>query len=91
MIRRRLVATGRVQGVGYRAWFVARARTLGLDGWVRNRPDGSVEAVVQGTEAAVAAIVAAARAGPPAARVAAVTTEDTGDPVPPGFVQRPTG
>jgi acylphosphatase len=63
---------GVVQGVGFRASLESTARTLQLAGWVRNCRDGSVEAVVQGTEPAVEALVAWCRRGPPAARVDAV-------------------
>ena len=76
MIRRRLVVTGRVQNVFYRAWFVEQARSLGLDGWVRNRVDNSVEAVVQGPAEMVESMVARAREGSPAARVADVAVSD---------------
>jgi acylphosphatase len=72
---RRLIVTGRVQGVGYRYWMMRTARKLGLGGWVRNRSDGSVEAMVQGTPAAVAQISALARCGPEAARVTQVQSE----------------
>lgn len=65
----RLFVEGRVQGVGYRAFLVREANALGLDGWTRNRQDGSVEAVVAGPEAAVAALIDAARRGPRHARV----------------------
>ena len=57
---------GRVQGVGYRAFVEMHAAALGLSGWVRNRRDGSVEAVLQGPEAAVADMLALCRSGPPA-------------------------
>ncbi|MGC2780089.1 MAG: acylphosphatase [Bradyrhizobium sp.] len=60
---------GRVQGVGYRAWVEDQAILNGLDGWVRNRADGSVEAVFAGPADDVADMVAACRKGPPAARV----------------------
>lgn len=63
---------GRVQGVGYRAWTVRRARGLGLGGWVRNRSDGSVEAVLQGAAEAVERMLEECRAGPAGARVTAV-------------------
>ena len=56
-IAQRLVISGRVQGVGYRDWTVATARGLGLDGWVRNRRDGGVEALVAGDAAAISALV----------------------------------
>lgn len=60
---------GRVQGVGYRAFVERTAVSLALRGWVRNRLDGSVEAVLQGPDAAVEKILALCRSGPPAARV----------------------
>ena len=55
--------TGQVQGVGYRLWMRRSAASLGLRGWVRNRTDGSVEALVTGTPEAVAAMIVAARKG----------------------------
>lgn len=73
---RRLVIHGRVQGVGYRAAFAAEAERLGLVGWVRNRLDGTVEALVAGEAQAVEAITAWAWNGPPLARVEAVDTFD---------------
>ena len=85
--RVRVVVSGRVQGVWYRGWTVDEARARGLDGWVRNRRDGSVEAVFQGPPEAVAEMVAACRRGPPMARVAAVETHPHEDPVAPGFEQ----
>ena len=91
MIRRRLVVTGRVQNVFYRDWFVEQAATLGLDGWVRNRADNSVEAVVQGAPEMVEAIVARARQGSPASRVADVVASDAAPAETlAGFVKRPT-
>ncbi|HXX85772.1 MAG TPA: acylphosphatase [Casimicrobiaceae bacterium] len=74
-IARRLLITGRVQGVGYRFAFADEARELRLQGWVRNRRDGSVEAIVAGPAAHVEAMIAWAHRGPPAARVAAVSVE----------------
>jgi acylphosphatase len=61
--------SGRVQGVGYRAWTADEARRRGLAGWVRNRPDGDVEAVFSGPRAAVDAMIEACRKGPALARV----------------------
>ena len=87
----RLRVTGRVQGVGYRAALCAAAEELGLDGWVRNRSDGSVEAEVAGPSDAVEALIEWARQGPPAARVADVRVE-TVEPnsAQGGFTQHPT-
>ena len=91
MIRRRLVVTGRVQNVFYRDWFVEQATALGLDGWVRNRADNSVEAVVQGAPDMVEAIVARARQGSPASRVAeVVASDDAPAETLAGFVKRST-
>ena len=64
---------GRVQGVGYRYWTEERATELGLAGWVRNRTDGSVEAVFAGPADAVAELIDGCRDGPRGARVVAVT------------------
>ena len=69
---RRLVVSGRVQGVGYRAWFADRAQRRGLEGWVRNRRDGSVEALLAGPPDVVTDMVAECRRGPPLARVGTV-------------------
>ncbi|MCA6109640.1 acylphosphatase [Bradyrhizobium cenepequi] len=72
---RHVVIRGRVQGVGYRAWVEHQASLRQLEGWVRNRRDGSVEAVFAGPEAVVSEIIAACRRGPSAARVDAVQDE----------------
>jgi acylphosphatase len=69
---------------------VDQAEALGLDGWVRNRRDGSVEIVVSGPDEAVEALIARCREGPPAARVERVDIEDGDETPPPGFEQRPT-
>jgi len=71
-IRVRLVVRGRVQGVGFRYATVTEARRLGLSGWTRNAPDGSVEIVAEGRADAVQALVAWCHQGPPGARVASV-------------------
>jgi len=72
VIRRRVIVHGLVQGVGYRAACAHQARSLTVAGWVRNRPDGTVEAVFEGDPAAVGQMVDWARVGPPAARVSSV-------------------
>lgn len=61
---------GRVQGVWFRAWAIEQASRLGLEGWVRNRRDGSVEALFSGPEAAVDRMLEACREGPPLAVIA---------------------
>jgi len=66
---RHVIARGRVQGVGYRAFVESEALARGLEGWVRNRRDGTVEAVLAGEEPVVADLIAACRQGPFAARV----------------------
>ncbi|MFT3733993.1 MAG: acylphosphatase [Rhodocyclaceae bacterium] len=73
---RRLRIRGRVQGVGYRWNMVQAANELGLRGWVRNRSDGSVEALVGGAHAAVAALIHWAGKGPVGARVDGVEVEE---------------
>ena len=70
--------SGRVQGVGYRAWVEDRARDCNLEGWVRNRADGSVEAVFAGPARLVGEMVALCRHGPPSSRVKAVLDEPAG-------------
>jgi len=70
-----LRVTGRVQGVGYREALRSEAQRLGVTGWVRNLADGSVQALAQGSDAALAALLAWARRGPPAARVERVATQ----------------
>jgi acylphosphatase len=82
----RVVARGRVQGVGFR-WHVREAaRRAGIRGWVRNCPDGSVELLAAGEGAAVDRLIAAMRSGPPAARVDGVEVSPApGEPVPETF------
>jgi len=70
---------GRVQGVGYRAWTADEARRRSLEGWVRNRRDGSVEAVLSGAEGVIADMLAACRRGPVSARVDAVEANPAND------------
>jgi acylphosphatase len=66
---RHVVVTGRVQGVGFRAFVEDEAMERGLAGWVRNRRDGTVEALFSGPAETVADMIAACRRGPPGARV----------------------
>ena len=68
-VRMRIVVSGRVQGVGFRYATVTEARRLGLVGWTRNAPDGSVEIVAEGELADIRALVAWCQTGPPMARV----------------------
>ncbi|MCC6209502.1 MAG: acylphosphatase [Burkholderiales bacterium] len=90
---RHLRIAGRVQGVGYRDALRREALARGLAGWVRNRRDGTVEALLQGEARAVEELIAWARRGPPAARVDRVDAEDAvGDLAAPcrGFERLPT-
>ena len=81
---------GRVQGVFYRGWTVDEAIRRGLGGWVRNRRDGSVEALFAGSNKAVDDMVAACSRGPAAARVTSVSTKAAEFPDRPGFRPLPT-
>ncbi|GAB3453427.1 acylphosphatase [Insolitispirillum peregrinum] len=82
---------GKVQGVWYRAWTEKAAAALGLDGWVRNRQDGTVEAVLKGPMAVVEQMVTACHDGPTDARVTAViATPAPHEDVPAGFHRRAT-
>jgi acylphosphatase len=81
---------GHVQGVFYRAWTEQTARRLGLDGWVRNRRDGSVEAVFSGHETHVDEMVRRCADGPPDADVTNVVVTDVGGQAPSGFKVLPT-
>lgn len=76
MSRKRLRIVGRVQGVSFRAYAVDEARRLGLRGWVRNRRDRTVEALVDGDDAAIEAFVRWCHEGSPAAQVTKVDVED---------------
>lgn len=91
MITRRLRIVGRVQGVGYRDGLCCEARERGVAGWVRNRTDGSVEALLQGPPERVAELIAWARRGPPASRVDEVRVEASDEePAQARFERRPT-
>ena len=86
----RLRITGEVQGVGYRIWAMHTAASLALRGWVRNRRDGSVEALATGAPEAIIAFVEACRQGPRAAQVNAVTLAEAEDDGSRGFDPLPT-
>ncbi len=86
----RLTIRGRVQGVSYRYWTVTEAMTRGLNGWVRNRADGSVEALVSGPARDVDYMIEACRQGPKAARVTDIEITPEDGAVAGGFAQLPT-
>ena len=93
MTARLLRIQGMVQGVGFRHALAREAERRGLSGWVRNRADGSVEALLRGDADAVEAVTAWSRRGPSAARVSGVTVSpavDGPEPASAGFEQRPT-
>ena len=90
MIARHLIISGRVQGVGYRDWLRSEARKLGVSGWVRNRADGTVEALVAGDSVAVEQVIGACHRGPALARVEAIVETEAAMPEQPGFLRLPT-
>jgi acylphosphatase len=77
-MHRLVTIRGRVQGIGYRAWTEVTALKCGLQGWVRNRRDGSVEALFVGEDGVVLAMIEACRCGPPGARVDFVDHREAG-------------
>jgi acylphosphatase len=85
VIAKRLLIQGRVHGVGYRNWMVDKARELGISGWVRNRVDGSVEALISGDVAAVEELSRLCRRGPRLAEVSSITEDLAEPPVETGF------
>ncbi|WP_374406596.1 acylphosphatase [Pelagerythrobacter sp.] len=88
MTARNLTIHGRVQGVFFRDWTVETARSLGIAGWVRNLPDGSVEAHVEGEVGAVRRMIAALHDGPPRAAVERIVDRDTETEGLQGFARR---
>jgi len=90
MITRRLLVSGRVQGVFYRAWTEATARRLGLRGWVRNLRSGDVEVLATGSPEAVDRLVRLCRDGPPAASVQDIEVSEAEPEPGEGFHVRPT-
>ncbi len=85
MISIRILITGEVQGVGFRAFVLREALAAGVRGWVRNRRDGSLEAVLSGDAASVERLVDRCRQGPPGAIVAAIAVEPAAEPAGDGF------
>ena len=85
-----VIISGKVQGVWYRAWTAETALKLGINGWVRNRKDGTVEAVFSGDEAALNQILAACKEGPQAAIVSNITSEEVNETPEVGFRKLPT-
>ena len=90
MVSLRLEISGRVQGVGFRYSMREQATRLGVRGWVRNRRDGSVEALAQGESAAVQALIDWTKRGPPGARVTEVKTSAAEERAHQAFELRPT-
>jgi acylphosphatase len=89
MAAKRLIIAGRVQGVGFRDWLISRAEAAGLSGWVRNRLDGTVEALIAGETAAVEELVRQCRRGPRLAVVTSIEEEFSEAPDEPGFLGLP--
>ena len=87
---KKLIISGEVQGVFYRAWSISEARRLGLSGWVRNRRDGKVEMLIDGAEGALTEMIELCRRGPPAAQVAEIAIEEVNEAAPAPFEKRPT-
>ncbi len=86
----RIIISGRVQGVWFRGWTVEQATMLGLDGWVRNRADSTVEALIVGPEGPVDQLIALCRKGPRLAKVDNVEIQSAMGITPKGFIQKPT-
>ena len=86
----RLRIAGAVQGVGYRYWTEEAAAELGLSGWVRNRRDGTVEAVISGSPQAVEQKIERCRKGPRASRVTSIDVQEEPAEPSPGFEVLPT-
>lgn len=86
----RVIVAGRVQGVGFRYWVAREAEALGLDGWVRNRRDGTVEALFAGDEEVVRQMISRCHKGPPVSHVTRVTEHDAVPLEAAGFEIRPT-
>ena len=83
----RVIITGRVQRVGFRHWTQLKAESFGLDGWVKNKSDGTVEALFSGLEEAVDAMLEACEDGPRFANVTSITPSPADLPSENGFIQ----
>jgi len=90
MTAKHLIIAGRVQGVGFRDWLTALARGKNLSGWVRNRRDGTVEALLSGDPEAVEHVARACRRGPPAAIVTDISESPSNPPPTQNFTRLPT-
>ena len=86
----RVTIEGRVQGVGFRYWVTLEAKRLGVDGWVRNRRDGSVEALISGDPNLVRQMISRCYQGPPISHVTRLTGVEAEDPEVSGFDIGPT-
>jgi acylphosphatase len=84
----KIVVSGRVQGVGFRAFVAEEARRQGVSGWARNLADGRVEVLAHGAAPAVEAIIAACRTGPASAEVSGIETSEAEKPAMAGFMIR---
>ena len=89
-LTRKIRVHGRVQGVWFRDWTNREAKTLGIDGWVRNRRDGTVEVLAAGEADAVDGMIERLREGPPNARVDRLEIEASDEKVAPGFTRAAT-
>lgn len=89
MSARLVRVAGRVQGVGYRAWLAREAERHGISGWVRNRTDGTVEALLAGEEDALRELLMLCRRGPALALVKSIEEQFAEAPPEPGFILRP--
>lgn len=86
----KVIVSGKVQGVGFRSFLSTLAEKIGVNGWVRNRTNGTVEAMFQGEEAFVDAMLRKCKEGPPRARILRMDVEEAKDIVDKGFKQLPT-